>query len=335
MAVVENRFNVWPRSMHSLVSRVRLGFLVGLCLISTMFSASAGEFSIEERIDPLTDAVVRSLVHYDEYDGICTTTTLSNSGNIDLTSMFYECATGAGVPPLVQDGRVVSQFTANLNKQKLRVAPQVGRYANEVSISLAANPDHYWGGFPCIGHGAEIRCGEALVEFRVAYELSDGRLALVVLDFTDPVFAEFTAWWTSSALFDQDEFDLLAKRTLVKRQGEQEHRDADVTDDAHRATDAPPVTNPDAGWMEKLAAQIRDCMSVPLGAAEEGAIALLEVTIGPDGTVENTPIILKEPTSTLEQQMTQAALRAVMRCGPYAWLGGRRTIRMTFDPRLF
>jgi colicin import membrane protein len=86
--------------------------------------------------------------------------------------------------------------------------------------------------------------------------------------------------------------------------------------------------------MDALVAQIRDCMSVPLGAAEAGATAQLEFNIDNLGVVRAMPLITKQPSTTLEQALTSAAQRAVMRCGPYTIAAGQQ-VRATFDPRLF
>lgn len=86
--------------------------------------------------------------------------------------------------------------------------------------------------------------------------------------------------------------------------------------------------------LDALVAQIRDCMSVPLGAVEAGATAQLEFNIDTLGNVGAMPLVTKQPTTTLEQAMTSAAQRAVMRCGPYTVAAGQQ-VRATFDPRLF
>ena len=86
--------------------------------------------------------------------------------------------------------------------------------------------------------------------------------------------------------------------------------------------------------LDALVAQIRDCMSVPLGAAEAGATAQLEFSIDTLGNVRAMPLIIKQPSTTLEQALTSAAQRAVMRCGPYTVAAGQQ-VRATFDPRLF
>jgi colicin import membrane protein len=86
--------------------------------------------------------------------------------------------------------------------------------------------------------------------------------------------------------------------------------------------------------LDALVAQIRDCMSVPLGAVEAGATAQLEFNIDNLGIVRAMPLVIKQPTTTLEQALTSAAQRAVMRCGPYTVAAGQQ-VRATFDPRLF
>lgn len=86
--------------------------------------------------------------------------------------------------------------------------------------------------------------------------------------------------------------------------------------------------------IDALIAQIRDCLNVPLGAAEQGITAQLEFNIDQGGNVTAMPLITRAPSSQLEQALASAAQRAVMRCGPYAVAAGQQ-VRATFDPRQF
>jgi len=86
--------------------------------------------------------------------------------------------------------------------------------------------------------------------------------------------------------------------------------------------------------LDALVAQIRDCLSVPLGAAEAGVTAQLQFDIDNSGTVRNMPTITSAGGSQLEVALARAAQRAVMQCGPYTIAAGQQ-VRATFDPRLF
>ncbi len=85
--------------------------------------------------------------------------------------------------------------------------------------------------------------------------------------------------------------------------------------------------------IDGLVSQIRQCMNVPAGAADEGLTAQLEFTIDGAGNVTQRPRIVSSPASTLEQALASAAQRAIMQCGPYAVAG--QDVRATFDPREF
>jgi colicin import membrane protein len=86
--------------------------------------------------------------------------------------------------------------------------------------------------------------------------------------------------------------------------------------------------------MDALVAQIRDCMSVPMGAAEAGVTTQLSFKIDGSGVVRALPAITRQPSTTLEQALASAAQRAVMRCGPYL-IAVNQEVLATFDPRLF
>lgn len=85
--------------------------------------------------------------------------------------------------------------------------------------------------------------------------------------------------------------------------------------------------------MAALVAQIRQCLNVPMGAAEAGVTARLEFDIDMAGNA-TMPRLLAAPTSPLEQAYASAAQRAVQRCGPYPMAAGEN-IRALFDPREF
>lgn len=86
--------------------------------------------------------------------------------------------------------------------------------------------------------------------------------------------------------------------------------------------------------IDALVAQIRTCLNVPLGAAEQGITAQLEFNIDQAGRVAAMPLVIRTPSSSLEQALASAAQRAVMRCGPYTVAQGQQ-VRATFDPRQF
>jgi colicin import membrane protein len=86
--------------------------------------------------------------------------------------------------------------------------------------------------------------------------------------------------------------------------------------------------------LDALVAQIRDCLSVPMGAAEAGITAQLQFDIDNAGRVNNQPIVTSAGASQLEVALARAAQRAVMQCGPYTIAAGQQ-VRATFDPRLF
>jgi colicin import membrane protein len=86
--------------------------------------------------------------------------------------------------------------------------------------------------------------------------------------------------------------------------------------------------------MDALVAQIRDCLSVPLGAAEAGVMARLSFDIDAAGNVPLPPVLLVQPTTTLEQTFASAASRAIQRCGPYLMAKGQ-SVAALFDPRQF
>lgn len=83
-----------------------------------------------------------------------------------------------------------------------------------------------------------------------------------------------------------------------------------------------------------LVAAIRACMSVPPGSLEAGVTAQLQFSLAADGSVRGDPIIVRAPSSQLEDAFARAAVRAVKRCGPYAMAAGQ-DISALFDPREF
>jgi outer membrane biosynthesis protein TonB len=75
--------------------------------------------------------------------------------------------------------------------------------------------------------------------------------------------------------------------------------------------------------IDALVARIKDCMLVPPGAEEAGATTTLQFSIDATGTVVGQPQLLTSPSSGIEDAYARAALRAVMRCGPYAMAAGQ------------
>jgi outer membrane biosynthesis protein TonB len=86
--------------------------------------------------------------------------------------------------------------------------------------------------------------------------------------------------------------------------------------------------------IDGLVAQIRGCLNVPAGAAEQRLTTQLKFRIDQNGVVNTIPTIVKTPASSLEQALASAAQRAVMRCGPYAMAVGQE-VQATFDPSQF
>ena len=86
--------------------------------------------------------------------------------------------------------------------------------------------------------------------------------------------------------------------------------------------------------MDALVAQIRDCLSVPPGASEAGITARLSFEIDAAGNVLQSPVLLVQPATPLEQAFASAASRAVQRCGPYLMATGQ-SVAALFDPRAF
>jgi colicin import membrane protein len=84
--------------------------------------------------------------------------------------------------------------------------------------------------------------------------------------------------------------------------------------------------------LDGLVAQIKACMSIPLGAAEAGITAQLHFSLDAQGNVMGRPEILSTGQTPLERALASAAQRAVMRCGPYT-MAPNQEVRATFDPR--
>jgi colicin import membrane protein len=75
--------------------------------------------------------------------------------------------------------------------------------------------------------------------------------------------------------------------------------------------------------IDALVAQIKTCLVVPAGAEEAGAQARFTFSIDQGGNVVGQPQMVQQPSSALEDAYARAALRAVMRCGPYAMAVGQ------------
>lgn len=84
--------------------------------------------------------------------------------------------------------------------------------------------------------------------------------------------------------------------------------------------------------LDGLVAQIKQCMSVPPGAAEAGITTQLHFSLDGQGNVTATPDIVNSAQSQLERALASAAQRAVMRCGPYT-MAPNQEVQATFDPR--
>ncbi|MGV3491156.1 MAG: hypothetical protein ACO1OG_07520 [Devosia sp.] len=83
-----------------------------------------------------------------------------------------------------------------------------------------------------------------------------------------------------------------------------------------------------------LVAQIRQCVSVPPGAAEAGSEAQLVFSVGGDGNLIGRPQILSTGADPLSGVYANAVTRAVLRCGPYIVVAGQE-VKATFRARDF
>jgi outer membrane biosynthesis protein TonB len=88
--------------------------------------------------------------------------------------------------------------------------------------------------------------------------------------------------------------------------------------------------------LDALVAQIKICLSVPLGAIEAGATAQVQIDLNRDGSVAKAQII-SQPANTIEQAYANAAVRAVTSCGPYTMLSAAtydqwQQVGILFDP---
>jgi colicin import membrane protein len=86
--------------------------------------------------------------------------------------------------------------------------------------------------------------------------------------------------------------------------------------------------------IDGLVAQIRQCISVPAGAAEAGSEAQLLFTVGGDGMVVGRPQLVSQTGDSLSTAYTGAVTRAVMRCGPYMVVAGQ-DVKATFRAKDF
>jgi hypothetical protein len=86
--------------------------------------------------------------------------------------------------------------------------------------------------------------------------------------------------------------------------------------------------------IDGLVAQIRQCISVPAGAAESGSEAQLLFTVGGDGMLVGRPQVVSQTGDAFSTAYTGAVTRAVMRCGPYAVVAGQ-DVKATFRARDF
>jgi hypothetical protein len=93
--------------------------------------------------------------------------------------------------------------------------------------------------------------------------------------------------------------------------------------------------------MAGLVAAMRACFSPPPGSAEEGATALVEVRLTPEGMVQGRPEVLSVTGAATGQITGSAAIRAVQNCGrngytmlspeSYAGANGWNTVKVTFN----
>jgi colicin import membrane protein len=66
-----------------------------------------------------------------------------------------------------------------------------------------------------------------------------------------------------------------------------------------------------------LQQQIERCYSAPPGAAQGVILPVLDIRLNPDGSLNSEPRIMRGGSSSVDQSIAQAALRAVRRCAPY------------------
>ena len=93
--------------------------------------------------------------------------------------------------------------------------------------------------------------------------------------------------------------------------------------------------------LDMLSAAMLKCFSPPIGAAEEGATALVEVRLTRDGFVQGSPQVINTTGPTTGAGTGNAAVRAVLNCGQagYTMLppdmydgdNGWNTVRVTFN----
>ena len=91
--------------------------------------------------------------------------------------------------------------------------------------------------------------------------------------------------------------------------------------------------------LDGLVAQIRRCLNVPPGAVDTQTTAQVAISFNADGSVSGAQIA-RQPSTQIEQALANAAVRAVMTCGPYTMLSADnydqwREIGVTFDPSQF
>ena len=66
-----------------------------------------------------------------------------------------------------------------------------------------------------------------------------------------------------------------------------------------------------------LQQQIERCYSAPPGAAQGVVLPVLDIRLNADGSLSTDPRIMRGGSSSVDQSIAQAALRAVRRCAPY------------------
>ncbi len=66
-----------------------------------------------------------------------------------------------------------------------------------------------------------------------------------------------------------------------------------------------------------LQQQIERCYSAPPGAAQGVILPVLDIRLNQDGSLSTEPRIMRGGSSSVDQSIAQAALRAVRRCAPY------------------
>ncbi|MGV2068411.1 hypothetical protein [Agrobacterium sp. 22-226-1] len=81
--------------------------------------------------------------------------------------------------------------------------------------------------------------------------------------------------------------------------------------------------------VDRLRVKVASCFSPPPGATAKTVIA---VTLEPDSSVKNKPKIIRKGKGRINEAFAKAAVRAILKCGPYGGLGLKGEITLDFVP---